>query len=423
MKKKMLLMSTILIALLLTWTVATYAAPRAYVTYSNRSGGSVGVNVYFDSQGGTYGKVQYASGIKTDGSDLDWGADLTVNGSDPNKYVTFSAAEYMNYFVRIANSTVTDATYVRVFPVAVPFTGSDGKTREFNDYAHGNFRPDTPMCGGCHSTHSALKAQLLKKATYYELCMLCHGNANSQSKYDVESGLVRVSGTTKPSLAGPFVNQSGYPAISLHNADDRSLVAREVPGSNLTKRLSLTCVSCHNGHGGNNDNYRLLKKTIYASDDKSLVSTNVYYDAFAVTDSATSGETVSMVRGNTEFCAACHLDFDDGNAWTKGGQYSPASVDGKVYMHPVTVRNVVYSVYGIDGTKNPSFEPTFGDILPLQFVPAQTGKTDKRTGVVCSTCHFAHGSTKSFNVQDTVYDGKYMLRLDNYGVCQSCHKK
>jgi predicted CXXCH cytochrome family protein len=418
MKKKMLLMATILIVILLTWTVATYAAPRAYVTYSDQQAATVDISVYFDDQGGVYNRVYYATVMKSDGSDMNWIA-TTVSGADPARRYVFidNAAKFMNYYVKIANSTVTDATYVRLFPVTT------SAQREFNDYAHGNFRPDTPMCGGCHSTHSALKAQLLKKATYYELCMLCHGNANSQSKYDVESGLVKVSGTTKPSLAGPFVSQSGTPAVSLHNADDRSLVAREVPGSNLTKRLSLTCVSCHNGHGGNNDNYRLLKKTIYASDDKSLVSSNVYYDAFAVTDSATSGETVSMVRGNTEFCAACHLDFDDGNAWVKGGQYSPASVDGKVYMHPVTVRNVVYSVYGIDGTKNPSFEPTFGDILPLQFVSTQTGKTDKRTGIVCSTCHFAHGSTKSFNVQDTVYDGKYMLRLDNYGVCQSCHKK
>lgn len=419
MKKNMLLTAAIFILILVAGTVATQAAPRTYVTYSDQQAGTVDISVYFDDQSGVYNKVYYAINMKSDGSDLNW-TSTAVNGSDPkNRYVFIdNATKYMNYYVKIANSTITDAAYVRLFPV----TTTSAPGREFNDYAHGNFRPDTPMCGGCHSTHSALKAQLLKKASYYELCMVCHSNANSQSKYDVQAGLVTVAGGTYSSLAGPISNAFG--AISVHNADDSvSLVAYDVPGSNLTKDLSLTCVSCHNGHGGTNDNYRLLKKTIYASDDKSLVAYNVYYDAFAVTASAISGETISMVRGNTEFCAACHLDFDDGNAWTKGGQYSPASVDGKVYMHPVTVGSIVYSVYGIDGTKNPSFEPTYGDSLPLQYVAAQAGKTDKRTGVVCSTCHFAHGSTRSFNVQGTVYDGKYMLRLDNYGTCQSCHKK
>lgn len=417
MKKKMLLMGTIIIVILLTWAVVSYAAPRAYVTFSDVQANSVDINVYFDDTGG-YTKVQYATGMTAGGDGLNYGADMTVNGSNPNKYVVIdNATKYMNYFVRIANTSVTDAAYVRVFPVTT------SAQREFNDYAHGNFRPDTPMCGGCHSTHSALKAQLLKKASYYELCMLCHATANSQSKYNVETGEVAVSGTTKPSLAGPFVNG----AISMHNANDTGGgTPQNVPGSDVTsgtKKLNLTCVSCHNGHGGTYDNYRLLKKTIYASDDKTLVTSNVYYDAFAITANATSGEELFMVRGNTEFCAACHLDFDEGNAWNKGGQYSPATVDGKVYMHPVTVGGIVYSVYGIDGTKNPSFEPTFGDVLPLQYISTQTGVTDKRTGVVCSTCHFAHGSTKSFNVQDTVYDGRYMLRLDNYGVCQSCHKK
>ena len=445
MKKKLALTATIFIFTLVIWAGTTHAAPpSAYVTYSNQQAATVEVQVYFDSQNNVFNKVQYATGMTADGSDLDLGSDLTVNGTDPNKYITIAnAAKYMNYYVRIADATVTEATYVRVFPVTT--TSSPG--REFNDYAHGNFRPDTSMCGGCHSTHSALKAQLLKKASYYELCMLCHSNANSQSKYDVEAGQVSVSGgTTKNSLAGPFKPALG--AISLHNADDTGgTTAVDVPGSDVLggKKLSLTCVSCHNGHGGTNDNYRLLKSRIYADDGKTLVNYNIDFDAYAVTASATSGEELFMVRGNSEFCAACHLDYDDGNAWVAGGVYG-INVDAPGpgtarFRHPVSVGDVVYSVYYnyftnpyysaypnpayTTGTRDQSLDPTAGDLLPLQYNPytEKAGLTHKRTTVVCLTCHFAHGSTKAFNVQDTVYDGKYMLRLDNYGVCESCHKK
>ncbi len=430
MKKKLGMAAALIIMLLLTWTGLTYAvAPRAYVTYTGQTGTTVSARVYFEDPGG-FNDVRATATMTASGSDLNWAgaAPLTVNtAGGALKYVNLSMNKYMNYYLRIAS--VAEATYVRLFPVDT--TTTYGTNREYNDYAHGNFRPDTPMCGGCHSTHSALKAQLLKKASYYELCMLCHSNANTQSKYDVESGMTAVAGSQKPSLAGPFVKQVGLPAISLHNANDTlSLTANDVPGSDVlsgTKKLSLTCVSCHNGHGGTDDNYRLLKKSIYADDNKSLVTNSIDFDAYAITASATSGEELFMVRGNSEFCAACHLDYDDGNAWVAGGVYGsnvPAPGPGVArYRHPVSVGSVVYSVYGVNGLKNPSFEPAAGDLLPLQYTPDQALKTDKRTGVVCSTCHFAHGSTKSFNVQDTVYDGKYMLRLDNYGVCQSCHKK
>jgi len=438
MKKKTLLMTTILIAAVLIWAGTTFAAaPRAYVTYTNPGDNTVIATIYWNDAGG-YTNVQYATDMNTNRSDLNWvnTTSTSFGGTNYNRYAVLTTTEYRNYNVKISDATVAEDTYVRLFPVNYVAPG-----REFNDYAHGNFRPDTPMCGGCHSTHSALKAQLLKKASYYELCMLCHSNANAQSKYDVEAGLVTVAGpTTKASLAGPIKTALG--AISIHNADDTGGVTPvNVPGSDVTtgtKKLSLTCVSCHNGHGGTDDNYRLLKKRIYAADGNQLMTDNINYDAFAITAGATSGEELFMARGNTEFCGACHLDFDEGNAWKKGGQYTP--VYSSVYMHPVSVGSVVYSVYynyavnpNYAAYPNPAYNtgvrtqplnPTIGDVLPLQYNPdTNEPVTDRRTAVVCSTCHFAHGSTKSFNVQGAVYDGKYMLRLDNYGVCESCHRK
>lgn len=432
MNKKMFLMATIVITVLLTWVVITNAAPKAYVTYSNPAGNSVTSYVYWDSS--TFTTFQWAYAMNSSGGDLNWLSNITPQVSGSDRIATLTLTEYMNYFAKISDgNTVTEDTYVRLFPV------NFGGSRELNDYAHGNFRPDSPMCGGCHSTHSALKAQLLKKATYYELCMLCHSNANSQSKYDVESGKITVAGTTYASLAGPISTQ--YGAISIHNVDDTvSAYAYKVPGSYNYLNLTFNCVSCHNGHGGTYDNYRLLKRKIYYADGQ-WTGNYVYYDAFATTASDTSGELLSMVRGNTEFCTACHQDFDDGGAWRKGGSLDPVYTG--VYMHPVSVGNTVYSVtynysfnsyYSSDpyygsyslGARNPSLAPIAGDVLPLQFNPKNDAVTDKRTAVVCSTCHYAHGTPKTFGitqVDNSVYESRYMLRMDNYGTCESCHKK
>jgi hypothetical protein len=97
-------------------------------------------------------------------------------------------------------------------------------------------------------------------------------------------------------------------------------------------------------------------------------------------------------------------------------------VFNSAYKHPVTVGSVVYSVHPND------FYPTTGDYLPLQvYADGESRTADKRTAVVCETCHFAHGTYKSFNVSlppdGTTVSNEKMLRLDNYGVCQSCHKK
>ncbi len=425
--KKLICWAITLLFGLLAWPGAVFAvAPEAYVTYSGQDDpvDTVDITVHFDGQAG-YTIVQYATAMDTSGSDLQWSGNMSISGSSPDNTVLIeNANKYMNYFVKISNTNpaVTEATSVKIYPV------NTGTERILNDNAHAYYNQGY-MCGSCHVTHSGLKDRLLLQASYYELCMLCHSTANSQSKYDVESGQVAVLGGVKASLAGPFVNQNGVDAVSMHNANDTEGISSvAVPGSDVTKPLGLTCVSCHLPHGGTDDNYRLLKKTIYAADGDQLATTSADVDAYAITDTATSGEKLYMIKGNTEFCAACHLDYDDGNAHSPGGMYAeninPAPGIGPGtgrYRHPVSVNGVVYSVYGNDGSK--LFQPTAGDDLPLQYFAGETVTADKRTAVVCSTCHYAHGSIKSFNIQGAEYDGKYMLRLDNYGACESCHKK
>lgn len=395
---------------------AAVKAPSVLVSYEDKGTG-VDVTLTWEDYGnGTHYHVDWADKMISNGSGLNYtNVDSGILSSAGKKSVTLQGlTKFMNYYVRVINddNTAQTVSYVRLYPV-------DTSGRTTSEYGHGNFKTNTAMCAYCHSNHASLKEQLISEASYYQLCKLCHGTASTQSKYDVISGKVAVAGGTVDSLAGPF--EDG--ATSTHDANDS--VARSplsVPGSDPAKGLSLTCLSCHQGHAGNDDNYRMLRKTLFVDDaqTESLKSVNIDFDAFAITPSAISGERLYMVRGNTEFCSACHLDYDDGNAWV-AGRDSRLTVNEAVYRHPTTVAGRVYSIYGADGTKN--LGPSLWGSLPLQYnaVEAKPGLQDKRTAVVCSTCHFAHGTTKQFNTENGT--NKYILRLDNYGTCQSCHQK
>ena len=416
-KVKYLLAGAIATVLLAVYAGFSSAAdgPSAYVRYN----GDVSISVYWDDPANSY-DCYWANDITSSGSDLEWSA-LPLsesNGSGTTKYVTLnSVTKYKNYFFKITDGE--NVTMVRTYPV--DNNDSNNPERKQNDYAHGNFTPDTSMCSYCHSTHTALKEQLLRQATYYELCMLCHSSSNTQSKYDVETGSVLMASGWKPSLAGPIKLGPGL-ATSGHNVDDTGTVNTSVYGSDSSKILTFTCVSCHNGHGGKNDNYRLLKKTIYPANN-GWNPQNVSFRAFAIVKDQTVGEQVYFVSGNSEFCATCHLDYDEGNSVTAGGVYA-ADLGGSLgkarYRHPITVGSTVYSV------EPDNYFPTSGDYLPLQYYSGASA-TDKRVAVVCETCHFAHGTTKNFNVtmpvDGTSITNQKMLRLDNYGVCESCHKK
>ncbi|MHB9094288.1 MAG: cytochrome c3 family protein [Eubacteriales bacterium] len=310
-KLKYLIILTLSIVALAVYIGTGSAAdgPSVYVRYINPSGGSVEAHVYWDdtaANGGPY-TFKVASDILANGSDADWqpAGGTQYNVGLANQKTKITLTQFKNYYFKVYNGS--NVTILRSFPVDF---NSSGGPRYQNDYAHGNFTPDTAMCAACHSTHSALKAQLLRQATYYELCMLCHSSSNSQSKYDVETGHVNTSAGWKDSLAGPIKLGAGM-ATSKHDVNDTGSTATLVPGSDPTpsRVLTFTCVSCHNGHGTKNDNYRLIKKTIYPADNNWDPQT-VNFAAYSIVKNISVGEEVYLVSGNTEFCSACHLDYD-----------------------------------------------------------------------------------------------------------------
>jgi predicted CXXCH cytochrome family protein len=364
--------------------------------------------VYWDDSGGG-STINWANSVILSGGNLDWqSAGLSVSGLGSNQAVAIldTATKYRNYYFRLAKGG--EINIVRTFPAN--FDSINGP-RYQNNYAHGNFASDTDMCAKCHSTHNSVKAQLLKQATYYELCLTCHGNSSTQSKYDVQMGQTYTGEAWVDSLAGPIGNGMG---TSSHNIDDRNSVDTTVYGSDPAQILTFTCMSCHLAHGGTDDNYRLIRRTIYPANDKAWNPQTVNFQAYAVVNDITVGEQVYFVSGASEFCAACHLDYIKGNAYNPGGVYT------YVYRHPVSVGNTVYSV------EPKNYWPSADSSLPLQYY-AGASTDDKRTTVVCQTCHYAHGTKRNFSVyippEPLPIIKKNMLRVDNLGVCESCHKK
>ncbi len=409
---KYLLMLMVSIVILIYAAVnASAEGPSVYFRYYEGEG-SVVASVYWDDT--NHYDFNWAHEMNSGGSDLNWmntGFER-FNQNTIDNYAVVTLTKYKNYYFKISNGS--EVTVVRSYPS--DFNNPVNPGRKQNDYAHGNFTPDTTMCGTCHSTHTSLKGQLLKQSTYYDLCMLCHSNSNSQSKYDVEIGMVYMGPLNKwvSSPGGPIGVGVG---TSAHDVNDKFNTTVNVPGSDPdpSKVLTFTCISCHTAHGGTNDNYRLIRKNLYPSNTKWREKT-VHFAAYAVVTDFSKGEEVSFVEGGTEFCTACHLDYDKGNSVQAGGEYD-------VYKrHPVSVGTSVYSVFSSSPLKD--LYPAPGDNLPLQYYAEGESKTgDKRTAVVCETCHFAHGTRKSFVVSGSENAGKNLLRLDNYGVCESCHKK
>lgn len=69
-----------------------------------------------------------------------------------------------------------------------------------------------------------------------------------------------------------------------------------------------------------------------------------------------------------------------------------------------------------------------GTVTPTATTPPTTANTGQQAKVMCLTCHFAHGSNVAFTQITTPVNilstsNSRLLRMNNRGVCENCHKK
>lgn len=279
---------------------------------------------------------------------------------------------------------------------------------------------------------------------------------------------------TKNLMGGGFLAINGAPTTSMHFTASAAgdtywkiqfggAAGTAAPGASVT---ALDCVSCHLPH--RSSNYRMLrqKPAGYAGDalkvadnfardgDGAITTSHQYTDD---TGRFNLAKTASGNDGISKWCGACHDYYyanSDHNSsdnapaagvgYKAGGYYSlngvaPVAGD-KVYMHAIDVD--LYYTPRNGSTSQMDLSANLGDTrvnhdkLPVAAATIATGY-NSADELNCLTCHRSHGSTAQMTnnarlgvktrlgltgaASENMADST-LLRLDNRGVCETCHK-
>ncbi|RMF40389.1 MAG: hypothetical protein D6755_13500, partial [Anaerolineae bacterium] len=274
---------------------------------------------------------------------------------------------------------------------------------------HGGYTATTDACAGCHRAHTAAEARLLVDAVP-NLCLTCHGSAATGADTDVSDGvyLERDASTESPAEGTPNrgLRAGGFtfalmdsdldgaaasaPVTSGHRVDGASATAwgNGAIGSGPGQSIALSCTTCHDPHGSGA--YRILRPIPTGSGALGSVT---------VPDQAARTYTVADAANNymneaygaqaaalTDWCTQCHTRYLAGN----GSGHTDSGDPIFTYRH-------------------------------------------NTQAVGCVTCHVAHGTAASMSGYAANVDWpdgastpsgnarSSLLRLDNRGVCASCH--
>jgi predicted CXXCH cytochrome family protein len=240
-------------------------------------------------------------------------------------------------------------------------------------YTHGGFSGNGGDCTVCHSMHAANNRKLLVVAEETDLCYGCHAQDGSRRGSFTQAQLVWKG--DRPASPADWNGTAGSFGATYDPATGGSIQSHHLinktdsaaPGGTTTEHH---CGTCHNPHG--NNNYRLLRDDVNGHSGISVQADSM-------------GRYLS---GISSFCAACHTTYADAGTGVEG--YN---------RHPV---NLALTAKEMTNLSTSTLEPR-----------AQV----EGGGVMCLSCHFAHGSP-SYS----------MLRMQSYtssqsALCQQCHQK
>jgi len=277
-------------------------------------------------------------------------------------------------------------------------------------------------CASCHRAHTSTASRLLAEPQP-ALCYTCHGSSASGANTDVVDGIGYPSGgrTGAPGAlrGGGFSyalidsdaasgQQGSYPnpggtvpvrgaaaeVTSTHSANSSEQTAWGngpiSAGVDYGKSIPLRCGSCHDPHG--NGSYRALRSIPRDSGAgagvaipdaaKNVYTTENYWQVEDV-------DAPGFIANISAWCASCHTRYLSATSYSDSG-------------------DAVFS---------------------------KRHRTDQTTqgSANCIQCHVSHGSDASAGGASSggVHSlagvpapaGSYLLRIDNRGVCQMCHKE
>jgi len=297
-------------------------------------------------------------------------------------------------------------------------------------------------CNGCHTIHNSENglpnttgtgSSLLRASDPSSICLNCHAGPGGPSTPSVFSfdGSALTPGGDFYWMTKTYTWATGSSPASGHGhnviAQDFVLVEDttniQAPGGTFLSS-NLTCISCHDPHGGANGgtksgalpvsasgsygqdpaagtqvgNYRLLGGVGYTVDGYSFnnpapIARQSDIDPFAESDTS----HVDYGSGMSEWCANCHADILN-MEHQAGGSSFDHPIGNNANLESSIIAN--YNSYIRTGDLTGSIATAY-----LQFVPFERGATssalldpsstqgpDTNSNVMCLTCHRAHAS-------------------------------
>jgi len=310
---------------------------------------------------------------------------------------------------------------------------------------------DTPdTCAACHRFHTAEGPKLLK-VDQYDLCTSCHDGTGART--NVLDGILQSAPSNPANTSGPLLKGGGFVNAAMDtNLDGTAAMAsvtstHTVDGTPATMwgygssswgagkpDVALECGECHDPHnptwtpdGGTTtyQQYRMLRLSPY-------VASNPRGFMLMVPDEAGDHQYAQPVDGTTnrpvttyqttdrvgEFCAECHTRYQ-------------AVTIGLAHLNTV------------GETARPG-DPIFTFQHATKEAACSVGRCHVGSAFSrprCVDCHVSHGTTATMGVYSaavpwpggTEPGGSFqpaegdarssLLRVDNRGVCTSCHEK
>ncbi len=308
-------------------------------------------------------------------------------------------------------------TLVLVFTLTLLVTG----TALADNGPHGGFTLTTDACASCHRTHTATGPKLLTGAGYL-ICTACHGQTGTGADTNVIDGVYTARDLTTESpvegVPGRGLLAGGFGAALMDTNLDTTVGSVTTTSSHIytgttgtvwsygpisatvnngQASTALSCMNCHDPHGktgtGKTATYRILRGqptgvTLTASVEIPDQVAKTYSIASNTGNYFTQTYAAAQSTGLTNWCSQCHT-----RNLTVTGSGSTNSGDA-VFMYRHTT-NAAASV-----------------LAP--------------NGLACTSCHVAHGSSAAMTAlanSASLAGDSALLRVDNRGVCQSCHNK